>query len=699
MFANKRRLTHSIQLGLLSMMVSGAVAAQSDDVEEVIVSAHPLSAEGLAQASAVLQGDELARKTATSLGETIESEPGIRSASFGQAVGRPVIHGLAGARVRVMEDRIDTLDASVTSVDHATTVDTFMADRIEILKGASALLYGSGAIGGVVDVHTGRIPHEAPEDGFAGRADIRFDDNGDGTSGAIRLDGGGDSFAWHFDFFSRDADEYEIPGFAESQALRDAEEAEEEEHGDEEEHGEEEEAFGFVPGSQLESEGGAVGLSWLGDGWVVGAALSTIESNYGLPGGHGHEEEEGEEGEEEEEEGNPILDLEQTRFDVEIARENPFSGFSALNIRAGFNDYEHQEIEPSGEIATDIQNEAFEARFELIHEAWAGWEGAIGVQYTDRDFEVSGEEAFVPPVQTNSLGAFWAAQRSFDSFDLEAGLRIENVDHEPSAIAAAPDRDFNPFSVSLGAVVPVDAGLTFGVLLDLSSRAPVAEELYSNGAHLATQSFEIGNVNLDEEQALNFQATLSYRDERFDWAATAYRTDFDDFIYQAATGEEEDGLPLLLWQQDDATFTGFDAKFGWTVFDEGEQQLKVKAQFDLVRAELDRRIAGNDNLPRIPADRHGLGLEYRYGPFLASVDYTRVSEQDEVTEFEFPTAAYDDFSAYLGYELALGKATNAELYLQGKNLTDDEQRNHTSFIKDFAPRPGRSVQAGVRFAF
>ena len=261
-------------------------------IEEVVVIGHPLSGEGLSQASEVLQGDELARQLGANIGATLEAQPGIHSAQFGNAVGRPVIHGLGGPRVRIMEDRIDALDVSVTSADHAVTVEPFTADRIEVLKGPSTLLYGSGAIGGVVDVHTGRIPHEVPDKPLSGGAEIRYDDNTEGTATSFKLNGGAGRIAWHLDGTWKDGDEYEIPGFAESSHLRALEEAE----GEGEEEAGEEEARDILPGSDYDFETYAGGVSYVFDRGFIGISVSQLNADYGLPGGHGHEHEEGEEG-------------------------------------------------------------------------------------------------------------------------------------------------------------------------------------------------------------------------------------------------------------------------------------------------------------------------------------------------------------------------------------------------------------------
>jgi iron complex outermembrane receptor protein len=653
--------------------------------EVVVVAAHPLSGEGLSQASEVLVGDELSRKQAASIGATLANEPGIHSAQFGNAVGRPVIHGLSGPRIRIMEDRIDTLDVSVTSADHAVAVEPFIAERIEVLKGSSALLYGSGAIGGVIDVHTGRIPHRVPDEGMTGGIESRYDDNTEGTTTSGKLNGGGGQFAWHLDGTWKDGDEYEIPGFAESARLRTIEEAEEAE--EDEDH---EEVRGRLPGSQFDSEAYAGGASIVGEWGFLGASVSQLDANYGLPGGHGHEEEEG--AEEEHGTQTPMLDMKQTRTDVELGVDDPFGVFTGLNLRLGINDYEHEEIEPNGEVATRFTNEAWELRTELIY-AQDAWNGVLGVQYTSREFSAVGEEAFVPPVDSRDTGVFWVAERKFDGFDLETGLRMGQVSHEPQL---GPDEDFTTYAASLGFVVPLNESSDLGLVVDYSSRAPVIEELYSDGPHLVTGAFELGDPSLDSEKAANVSATLRHRSDRWGVVATAYYSRFSDFIYEQATGAEEDGLPVFQFRQDDATFMGIDAEvnFQFANWDGGYAELR--GMVDLVNPELD--VSGNENMPRIPPLRYGIGVLGQFGQVTASIDYTRATEQDDVTDQELVTGAYEDLRAHVNAEFPVGESTFS-VFISGKNLTDDEQRRHTSFIKDFAPAPGRTLEAGLRYLF
>ena len=672
-------------LALATLWLASPTLAQTndnDDLDEVIVTAHPLADDGLAQSLTILQGETLERALAASIGETVASQPGVHFADFGSAAGRPYIRGLSGPRVRMMQDRIDTLDVSVTSADHAITTEAFIAEQIEILKGPSTLLYGSGAIGGIVNVVTNRIPHAVPDEPFGGRVELRRNNNGDQNTIAVALDGGSGNFAWHFDAFDRDADEFEIPGFAESAEQRAREEAEE---GGEEE--EEEEAFGILPGSQLEASGFAIGGAYVGERITAGVSINTYDANYGLPGGHppGEEEEE----EEEEGEGNPILDLEQQRVDLDVDIRDPFGGFSSLSFRVGYNDYEHVEFEPNGEAGTEFGNEAYDARVELGYEEAGNWRGVIGLQITDRTFSAIGEEAFVEPVDTSSLGLFWVGERAFETFDFEVGARLERVEHDAFT---GLSRDFSAYGFATGFTTSVTERQSVGLQIDIAGRAPIAEELFSNGPHLATRAFEIGDPDLDEERSFSVALNYGFEGERWDTQVSVYYNDFSDFIYETPTGDVEDGLPVFQFFQDDAEFFGVDVEIGFDL----NEWFRVIGTYDTVSADLD--VDGNDNVPRLPPTSYGLGVEFAQGPVTADVRFRRVDEQTDIAAFELPTASYTDLSLFLGYATEFGGSA-IDVFLHGRNLTDDEQRNHSSFIKDFAPRPGLTWEAGVRVNF
>lgn len=672
----------------LAITTDGTTSSTSAErtIEHITVMAHPLSGEGLSQAVDILEGMELERKATTNIGATLAKQPGIHSAPFGNAVGRPIIHGLGGARIKIMEDRIDTLDVSVTSGDHAVSIEPFIAERIEVLKGAGTLLYGSGAIGGVVDIHTGRIPHHIPKKSISGGMETRFNNNDDANTTSIKLNGGLNHFAWHLDATRKDSDDYKITGDAESARLHALEEAE----AGAEEH--EEPSGDTLPGSAFKFESAAFGGSYIKDWGFIGLSISDTDATYGLPGHAEHHDDEGEEHHDEEGETATLV-LKQTRTDFELGLDNPFDAISSINVRVGVNDYEHQEIEPNGEVATLFSNQAWESRAELIFDT-GEWTNALGAQYSQRDFSAVGEEAFIQPVDSSESGLFWLAERSLSRFDLEAGLRIGQTKHKPSA---ALRKNFSNYSASLGAIIPLSDAWQLNIIADYSSRAPVAEELYANGPHLTTNSFERGNASLDSESAINFSATLQYQDERWSASITTYQTEFSDFIYQQATGEQLDDLPVFAYQQNDASFVGADIELAAKLFQQSNKPILLKALFDFVDAEVD--VSGNQHLPRTPPSRYGLGLEAEWGRFSGSIDYLRVDEQLDTAASELATDAYNDLSAYAEFKHTLTDTASLTGFLQGKNLTNDEQRAHTSFIKDLAPAPARTIEVGFRLAF
>lgn len=724
-FSNVRRYRNRVKASkILFFSLFTACSAQNllaeetaatSELEEVVVRAHPLSAEGLAQSTISLSGDALARNLAPNLGEVLGKQPGIHSSSFGAAVGRPVIHGLGGARVRVMEDRLSTMDVSVTSGDHATTVEPFIANSIEVLKGPATLLYGNGAVGGVVDVHTGRVPHGHLDEGIRGGITAQASDNEDQHAVAGRLDGRSATIAWHIDAFDRRSSNYEIPGETESAALIAQEEADaalgEEPHA-------EEDSPGFLPGSHFSTDGGAFGVSLIGNEWFSGIAISQLSAVYGLPGGHEHHDEdhdgdhdgdhdEDHDGDHADEDfSTPILDMEQQRIDLEIGRAGPLSNnkntligraastIESINFRLGVNDYEHAEVEPSGEIATFFENDALEARLEITH-ALASSKHVWGVQLEDREFSVTGEEAFVPAVDSENLGVFWLSERELDNLSLEMGLRLEQVEHKDQSSGAK--EDFTATAGSLGVIYPINSDLTLTANFGYAQRAPVGEELFSNGAHLATGRYEIGTATLDKETVYRTDVILGWAKDSVELNLNAYHASFDDFIYQNPTGAEMDELPVFVWNQADAKFRGLDGEVRWSNIEVAGGNLALRGFFDVTRTSLN--TANERELPLIPADRIGVSLTQQWGDVALILEAMRVADQDDVPSYELPTEGFNDYDAHLEWQPTLANGQQVTVFLRGENLSDDEQRLHTSFIKDATPQRGRTWTLGARYQF
>ena len=721
----KLRLHASRLMSVVALLFASQVFAQSEppesheghhhgsehedhDLEEVVVQATPLDRDlmELSQSATVLAGEDLRREVSNNIGETLTRQAGLANASFGQNVGRPVIRGFQGQRVGLLLNNMSASDASAVSQDHSVSIEPFLADQVEVLRGPATLLYGSGSIGGVVNIVSHTIPQEIPEDGFEGRALGQVDSAANQRFAAGRVDFGGSSFAFHADAFYRRTDDYEIPGRAELYP--------EEEHDEHEEH-EDEEASGILENSFLDNEGGSLGASWIGERWRAGLSWTTYDSNYGIPGAHHHHEEEHEEehdeeeGHEGEEEELVTIGLESRRWDAELVGTDPFAGFEQLKFRYANTDYTHTEFE-GDEIGTVFESETDDLRLEMRHNPWGRWSGAFGLQYTEVDFGAIGEEAFVPPSNTETGALFWVESAEFEHWQLDLGLRYENIDVTALELLAHPHDDeeadngheegsakrgFSPFSVSAGAIwhVTDSSHLTFN--LARVERAPTAQELYSFGPHIASQTFEIGDSQLMKESNLHFEAGYRIHGERLSASFILYADQFDDFIYQQNTGAEEDGFPVRLWSQQDADFMGAEVEVRYDIGHYDSGHWWIFGLFDTVKGELD----DGQNVPLIPPTRVGLGLDWHYGAWTANLTWIHADDHSDTADYETPTPGYDLLNADLTWKLPWAERSTWELFVRGRNLLDEDIRNSTSYLKDQAPQIGRNFVLGVRAAF
>lgn len=669
----------------------------------VTASADPRSQLEVAQPTSVLAGAELDLKRQATLGETLADEPGVSSTYFGPGASRPVIRGLGGERVRVLTDGVGSGDAAGLSPDHAVSADPLAAERIEVIRGPATLLYGSSAVGGVVNVLDGRIPSYVPGQAMTGQVEVEGGSVSDSRAGAASLDGGlgrpgGGGFAWHVDYSRRETDDYEIPGFG----PLDPEEREESEPG-------------LLANSALETESGALGASWVGDRGYFGVAVSGFDTLYGIPG-HGHEHEEGEEHEEDEEheegeeheedEEGVSIDLEQRRVDLrgEITDLSGTVGqglFRGLKLRLGVADYEHVELE-GAEVGTRFDNESWEARLELVQRRRGRLSGSIGLQGSSSDFVAIGEEAFVPPSVTDTLALFTFQEVELrDDLRLQLGARVESQEIDPESAANRPleARSGEALSGSAGLVWDVGDRWSVGASAARTERQPNATELFALGPHAATRTFEIGDPGLDDETSLGLDLSLRKRRGRLTGVVNLFANRFDGYIFEAFTGEVEDDLDVVRFSQRDADFYGAELDAVARLAEIADGHLDLTFGVDLVRGELERAGPGeSEDLPRIPPLTGRLGLEFHHGPYRAGVEVTRAEEQDRVATNETPTDGYTLLGATFSYRLFLG-TTVTDVIVRGRNLTDEEARNHVSFLKDEAPLPGRDVSVALRVSF
>jgi iron complex outermembrane receptor protein len=641
----------------------------------------------------VVSGAALQRAAANNIGETLTSLPGLANASFGQNVGRPVIRGLQGQRVGVLANNMAAGDAAAVSQDHAVAVEPFLADQIEVLRGPSTLLYGSGAIGGVINVVTHTIPQDVPENGPSGRVMAQLDSAANQRFVAGRIDLGSGRFAMHADAFYRRSDDYEIPGKAELYPE------------DDDEDPDHEEAAGILENSFLDNQGGALGGSWLGDHWRFGLSWTGYQSDYGIPGavhheehGHGHDEEHGEEAGEGDAGEQVTIGLESDRVDAELVGSDPFAGFGQLRFKFAATDYSHTEYEGS-EIGTVFDSQTRDARLELRHDRWGRWSGAFGVQYTDVDFSAVGEEAFVPPSRSKTAALFWIESAEFEQWQLELGVRLEDQDvrnENPTIDSGEPaNRNFNPLSLSAGFIRHLGEDSHLSITLARAERAPTAQELFAFGPHVASQTFEIGQPLLTNESNLHLEAAYRIHGGRLTGTVAVYADRFDDFIYQSNSGAEADGLPVRLWSQQDAEFSGAEAELRYDFGLHRSGHWQLFGLFDMVRGELDD---GSD-VPLLPPLRFGAGVDWDRGDWAATVTWIHADDQTRVAEYETPTPGYDLLNAELSWHLPRPAGADLELFLQGRNLLDEDIRNSTSYLKDQAPQIGRNFVLGLRAAF
>jgi iron complex outermembrane receptor protein len=659
------------------------------DPEIVVTAPFARDRKLMATAVTVLQGDALQLQQRSTIGETLARQPGVSASFFGPNASRPILRGLDNERVRVLTDGIGSFDVSNTSVDHAVAVNPLLADRVEILRGPAALLFGSGAIGGVVNMRDLRIPNEVPDggphvDAAAGIASAARERN---IAAAVNAPLGG-GFVAHVDGSFFESDSYRSGGFVFSKELRDAARAEGGEAA------EKADTFGRVDNSGARRWDVAGGLAWIGqNGANFGVALSHLENSYGVPNGLelGHDEEhEGEEAHEGHE--DITLDMRQTRVDARGAV--PLGGaFKEVRMRAGWANYRHDEIEADGAIGTSFFNKSWEARLELVQAQRGGWQGATGVQYFSRNFRAVGEEAYIPANETRQFGLFTLQEFDLGALRLEAGARYEHADVR--SVDVGRQRRFDSVSVSAGGSVDLGSGFRLALSAARTERAPAAEELFANGAHAATRAFEIGNPDFRTERQLGGEAVLRGRGAGWRVELTGFFNRFDNYIFLNPTGDEADELPIFQYNQADARFYGFEIDGGVTLAQWGATRLEATGLLDYTHADI---LAGGGAVPRIPPLRMIAGLDATGGVVGGRVEMEHVRAQRHLAAFETGTPSWTMVNASLSWK-PMGADTATTLIVQANNIFDVEARRHASFLKDVAPLFGRDIRVSLRVAF
>ena len=656
------------------------------ELQPQVITANPLGASQLAAPTTVLEGDDLLRNQQGSLGETLNKQPGVASTWFGPGASRPVIRGLDGDRIRILRNGVGALDASSLSYDHAVPLDPATVERIEIVRGPAALLYGGNAIGGVVNSFDNRIP-TSPIEGIHGAGELRYGGADTTRSSAGKLEAGDGSFALHLDANSRQFNDLRIPGHARSSKVRDADE----------------------PGSRhrLENsdgrqDGGAVGGSYQWEHGYAGLSYSRYDSNYGSVA-----------------EPGVRLDMQQDHYAFASELRDLAGPFSSVKFDAGYTDYEHREIE-GGEVHTTFRNKGYEARVEARHQPLGPVEGVIGAQVNRNEFSALGEEAFVPQTDTNSLALFMLEQwQASERLNLSLGARLEHTRVEPDDkgderfAAADSTSSFTAASLSSGAVYQLTPVWSLAASLGYTERAPTFYELYANGAHVATGAYEVGDADLNKEKALSGDLALRFDNGTHKGSVGVFYSHFRNYIGLIGSGNlreghdhgdedhdhdhdhDDGGIPEYLYQGVRARFYGVEAQDRWQLVENRYGRFALELSGDYTRA---KNLDTGEDLPRIAPLRLNSGLVWDLDRWQARVDVQHAAAQRRKPANETRTDGYTTLGASLGYRFDIGQSEWLA-FVRGENLTDQTVRYASSILRDIAPAPGRSVEVGLRTTF
>ena len=659
-------------------------------LESITITAHPLDQTDVdfGVADQNISREKL-QESGTTLGEALKNELGIHSNSFGSGSSRPVIRGQEGARVKVTQNATETMDVSSLSPDHAVTIDPQLAQKIEVIRGPSTLLYGAGSVGGLVNVTDTKIPTQMPENGYEGNVGLRYNSgNDEKMTHAGTTVGLGSNVALRLEGLKRDANDYITPNYFHD-------------------HDGELEKEKRVGNTFSESENVNVGLSWIGERGFAGVSYSNRQDKYGLPG-HSHEYESchphgdhlhcggddhsghdhsgHDHNEDHAHENGPWIDMKTERYDFRSELNEPFAGFKKLRAQASYTDYQHDEIEGS-EAMTTFKSKGYEGRIELVHNPLAKWEGVWGIQASQQKLDVTGEEATLAPNETQKYSLFGVEHRQFGDFHVELGTRLDHqivdVDSEQK------DFDGNAFSYSGAVNWDFKPNYKLSLVGSHQERLPLAQELYAHGGHFATNTYELGNDGLDNEKSNNVELGLHYDDDKLSYHVHLYHNWFDNYIY-AKTLDQYENFRLIEYSQDKAKFYGTEAEVAYQFND----IYKTSLFGDYVRGKID-----SDNAPRVPAGRLGTRINADFDDhWSGSAEYSHVFNQDKFAAYEHETQGYNMVNIGLAYKYSLADRQEAKVFFNANNLLDEQVYEHSSFLSNI-PQMGRNFVIGVDYKF
>ncbi|HEX7877722.1 MAG TPA: TonB-dependent receptor [Sphingobium sp.] len=666
-----------------------------DQQSDIVVTALIPRRQGdILSGTSVVSGEQLTRALRPTIGETLAHQPGVSATSFGPNASRPILRGFQGERVRILTDGVGSFDVSNTSVDHAVAINPLTADRIEVLRGPAALLYGSSAIGGVVNVIDSRIPRRVPDEPIHIDGIASYGSAANERSGSAEVEAPiTDKIVVHFDGSYLKTGDLDTGAYMLTPALRAQAAA-----SSDPAIAALADLRGKLPNSAARSWEVAGGAALVTDGGNLGFSVSHSDNFYGVPARYSLEP--GSEAEQ------VRLHMKQDRADMRA--ELPVNGsfLETIRLRAGFADYQHQEIEESGEVGTTFYNQSIESRLELVQAKRGGWDGASGVQYFARNFHVEGEEKFLPRNRTEQLGVFTLQSLDFGTTRIELGGRYEQSrvqsDADATLFSPAHRRSFDAFSGSLGANQEIASGWRLGLNLSRTERAPSAEELFARGNHAGTQAFELGNPDFSKEKSWGVEGTLRGQGPGYTLSLSAYHNWFDGYIFDvqaansvcmAANGGAAMEFPCFQYSQADARYLGFEAEASVKLAQIGAYAFNLDGVADYVRAT----IKDSGPAPRIPPMRLLGGLELQGDRLSIRGEIEHSFAQDRIAETETPTDGFTLVNASLSFKPFKGN-DRTTISLSANNIFDVEARRHASFLKDYAPLAGRDIRLTARLS-
>ncbi len=659
-------------LAALAFGAPAAMAQQSiPSTTTIVITGNPLRNE-LGSPSSVLGGVALTRARSGTLGDTLSSLPGVAATGFGPQSSRPVIRGLDGDRIRLLDNGGAAVDASSLSFDHAAAIDPLVVERFEVLRGPAALLYGGSATGGVINAIDNRVPRTVLT-GLGGRAELRFGGAARERAGAAVLEGGANGFSWHADVAARKSSDLRVPRFTPA------------------EEGVPGEPRTRVVNSAGDSKAGAVGASWANAEGYVGASIDTYRNQYGVT-------------------VEPDVTIDMKRDRAQVAGERKFGGpIERVEWNASHTRYQHQEVEGSGEVGTTFNSRGSELRVQAQHapQSLAGGtlRGVFGTQFEKLDFSALGEEAFVPDTGTRSGALFLLEEWKGSALSINGGVRAERVrvtsdgDAQGAAeprFGAAAQRRLSPVSASFGVTLPLSKEVALTAQAGHTERAPTYYELFANGVHVATGAFEVGDPSLGVERSVHAELGAQWMSGASQWKAQLFTTRFSRYIALDATGGTVESLPEYAFRAVRARLAGVELE-GKTRLVEIPWVLDVVSAIDLVRGT--NRSSG-EPLSRLPPLRARVGLEASQGPWTASATVRHLARQTRVPAVDVPTASATllDFSASWRQPWAGAEALwFARIDNVGDRLAFNAAALRTA--RELSPLPGRSATLGLRVAW